>query len=395
MSTSSRPNRGQYLYEVAVELGKNIPQLTGLRGIAALWVFAYHALGQSSVDLQLLRVVGHAGYLGVDLFFVLSGFVLALNYADAHTHRSPAAWAAFLWKRLARIYPVHLATLALLPALVLGLAALGIPFHRMALFTLDGLWRSLTLTHAWIVPMPRDWNLVSWSISCEWAAYLAFPLIATAAMRLRTAASIVTAVAALLFLLGAVIYFGPYEGSLPYSMPRIACEFGAGVLLYRLWTLPPAISSSQWDLIAAAALIVLVLGGNLLGIVAGRFTPLPFAPAIACLVVYALARASGPLSRLLSAPSMLYAGAVSYSFYMVHGTVLIAGKAVLLDLGLTSSTSAVWLSMGAAFIVTLSFSHWIYRSIEVPARAKMLAVGYFRHQEAHPVSCAGTGRRAA
>ena len=76
--------------------------LTGLRGVAALWVLWYHAC-----DAARTPQFGFGGYLGVDIFFVLSGFVLAYNYAGVRL-----TYAGFLWKRLARIYPVNLVTLA-------------------------------------------------------------------------------------------------------------------------------------------------------------------------------------------------------------------------------------------------------------------------------------------
>jgi len=91
--------------------------LTGLRGLAALWVLGYHAWS----------IPG--GYLGVDLFFALSGFVLALNYGDAALHASPRRYGQFLGKRLVRLYPAHLCALLLTLAcgLIYSLAVSGAP----------------------------------------------------------------------------------------------------------------------------------------------------------------------------------------------------------------------------------------------------------------------------
>ena len=68
-----------------------IAALTGLRGLAALWVFLFHipvAVPTASPALKaVLGTLGAGGYLGVDIFFVLSGFVLTLNYGEARLHR--------------------------------------------------------------------------------------------------------------------------------------------------------------------------------------------------------------------------------------------------------------------------------------------------------------------
>ena len=98
---------------------KGLRALTGLRGIAALWVFLFHAelltADMTDGSFDFLKMVASAGYLGVDLFFVLSGFVIAYNYADLELHRSVSKFSDFLWKRLARIYPAHLLAWRSLP----------------------------------------------------------------------------------------------------------------------------------------------------------------------------------------------------------------------------------------------------------------------------------------
>src|SRR5690242_14121324 len=82
-----------------------IRALTGLRGVCAVWVMLFHAFFCAPFFGTPLDWVLSAGHMGVDVFFVLSGFVLAYNYADATwTARS---YGAFLRKRFARIYPVH------------------------------------------------------------------------------------------------------------------------------------------------------------------------------------------------------------------------------------------------------------------------------------------------
>jgi peptidoglycan/LPS O-acetylase OafA/YrhL len=95
-----------------------IKALTGLRIVAALWVVLFHfrpLLWQAAPDFaSALAPILDCGAQGVDLFFILSGFVLTWNYMD----KLGRSWSAratlrFLWLRLARVWPVYLVTLHL------------------------------------------------------------------------------------------------------------------------------------------------------------------------------------------------------------------------------------------------------------------------------------------
>ena len=351
-----------------------IPQLTGLRGIAALWVFAMHvSVIARHTDLHdVLRIFGAAGHLGVDVFFVLSGFVLAFNYGDRQLHRSIARWGAFLWKRLARIYPLHLAALALVPIAMLAMMAIDVPFARLEVLSAGGLLHNLALTHAWSMPIERTWNVPSWSISAEWAAYLAFPMVAALAQRACSPLVLKVLVGALLIALWAVLQFGEYGGAMAYGMPRIAAEFSVGVLLHRLWVLQGRPCSPSWDRLTTAVLILLVAGGNLVSIFVWSRAPILYGPMLACLLIYGLARSAGPLARMLAQPAWLYAGAVSYAFYLVHWTVISCARSVLMEFALHEDAMAVAIAVGVTALVAAALAHWLYRSIERPARTAML-----------------------
>ena len=92
-----------------------LPALTAIRGIASFWVLLYHLRHELKhlfpEFFQLNKGLLKSGFLGVDLFFVLSGFVLALNYQRKFQAVDRNAYIEFLWKRLARIYPVYIACL--------------------------------------------------------------------------------------------------------------------------------------------------------------------------------------------------------------------------------------------------------------------------------------------
>ena len=99
-------------------MAKSIPEvraLTGLRGIAALYVVCLHYYIPIPENM---RILSH-GYLAVDLFFALSGFVLAMNYSGKLSREfTLQAYLSFLARRFARIYPLYLFTLTAATALV-------------------------------------------------------------------------------------------------------------------------------------------------------------------------------------------------------------------------------------------------------------------------------------
>ena len=101
---------------------QNLKQITSVRFFAAMWVVAYHFWPSLN---PILPALVSRGYLGVELFFVLSGFILSHVYLESFGERR-FRYPDFLWARLSRIYPVHLATLAGLGLLVGAAAWLGL-----------------------------------------------------------------------------------------------------------------------------------------------------------------------------------------------------------------------------------------------------------------------------
>ena len=337
-----------------------LPSLTGLRGIAALWVLGYHtmlALQRLGSPLAIpVGVFGRAGYLGVDVFFVLSGFVIAYNYGDGRKW-TPTTYGSFLWKRLARIYPVHLIGLALF-----GLFLWSIPVGTKTVsHTLPELIASLALVHAWSIPVLGAWNKVSWSVSLEWAAYLAFPLIALVAGHLRSTRVIVAAVAGLFLALFLVATHLRLPGTMAYGVFRIAAEFTSGVLLFRLWTMR---ADSVPALISIAALAVLVLGGSALEFHAGTKSAFVYMTFISAIVVYSLACSP----HALSGPVLQHLGRISYSLYIVHAVVLSFTKVTIQAYNLAPT----WILLGSALAIALA--HAVYAYLEQPARARMLSM---------------------
>ncbi len=170
-STTSRP-------QPAVS---QLPSLTSLRGLAALWVVLFH---YTALYLPRLDITGHSsligkGYLAVDLFFMLSGFVMTHVYYRAFCQSVKDNYRSFMVARIARLYPLHLVVLLLFiaTALLLQLSAYasggtaeGIPLtgtRSLAAAVANLFMQGLSAEHL-------SWNFPSWSISVEFLAYLAF-----------------------------------------------------------------------------------------------------------------------------------------------------------------------------------------------------------------------------
>ena len=156
-----------------------IEPLTGVRGYAAIWVVLYHSRAPLDNWLlpasETLRPVVWAGFLGVDLFAVLSGFVISLTYAERLSDISLSGTARFLWLRLARIYPLLLFVLGLFVASHLrrlGLASWG------QIWTDESFWLQALMLNGWGLESEWAWNVPSGSVSSEWLCYLLFPLLA-------------------------------------------------------------------------------------------------------------------------------------------------------------------------------------------------------------------------
>jgi peptidoglycan/LPS O-acetylase OafA/YrhL len=166
---------------------ETIAALAGVRAIPPLLIILYHfGEGHHYSGLHDFDRLIARGYLWVEFFFVLSGFILTYVYgARRETLLAPGAWLRFVTRRLVRLYPLHLAMLLLIGGLVLvyrGLAAAGgyvsifdLPYHQD--ISAKGLALSLLLVHAWNTMGHLTWNGVSWFVSVEFALCLLFPFL--------------------------------------------------------------------------------------------------------------------------------------------------------------------------------------------------------------------------
>ncbi|GAA4004776.1 acyltransferase [Sphingomonas humi] len=268
-----------------------IAPLTSLRFFAASLVVAQHYFGFS------------AGHAGVSFFFVLSGFVLAMNYEGKVS--TPEERRLFWWKRVARIYPTHLLT-----------ALLVIPISS-ALFTLP---LNLALLQSWVPTRTAYFSLnaPSWSISDEAFFYAVFPFLLPLVTRFRVAiwaALLLAAASAFAIFLPQPLDDQPTHFLFYIFPPTRLLEFAIGISLAKLRADgPPLGTGSELAaiLLAAGSLAAFEFG------VPGSFgSALLFIPAAIALVAV-FARSSGLFARLLSAQPLILLGDASFMLYMLH-----------------------------------------------------------------------------
>ena len=291
-----------------------IRPLTGLRGVAACFVMLYHFTPDAAG--AFLR----HGYIAVDLFFMLSGFVMALTYGGEFQFGfSPGVYARFLGKRLGRVYPLYLATLLVCIALLWGEGRLPSGWV---------LGSNLALIQGW--GFADSLNSPGWSISTELAAYLLFPPLTAAVLfsRWRTAwfaaglsAAVLAVIATLpdaaLLEAPPIIRNGPLDVFMPgtpYPLLRCLAGFLLGLLAYRLASVPAvrrlAAREAAGTGLAGLILVALAVQGSDLAL-AALFVPL----------LVALAAGRSLAARLLETSPAHWLGNVSYSIYLVHRPV--------------------------------------------------------------------------
>ena len=145
-----------------------IPPLTGLRAIAAGIVFFYHWFFHYVEDLPLLiRAPFRVGYVGVPIFFALSGFLIALRYYDDFADGRTTYWA-YMTKRIIRIYPLYFFVLTFF------VAAFGRPTNMIP-ETAFGWIVTYSLTQAFFPDLIFYGTLVGWTLTIELLFYLLAP----------------------------------------------------------------------------------------------------------------------------------------------------------------------------------------------------------------------------
>jgi peptidoglycan/LPS O-acetylase OafA/YrhL len=341
----------------------DIRPLTGLRFVAAFWLLLYFFWDRFDLGPRDTIGIVHAGNYGVDLFFILSGFVLAHVYGP-HVEAKSFSWRSFIWARMARIYPLHLVCLAAMIAIWAAGSLIGASFKASA-FVVAQIPYHLALIHAWGLVASDGWNFPSWSISAEWFAYLTFPISFGIAALFVKRPLIGVALMVIVFVTF-VAWMGQSNIELmdmtwQGGIVRIVPSFGMGIALWlfgRNLTLPKGVAglgvaiSSVWVAMAAT----------------WGWPSYWIWPGLAGLVFFLAETSKTNQTPLLASGIWVYLGEISFAAYMVHLPIDIALYQII-DRVMGEPTGTLALIIGIvgilASLVAAALAHAL---VEKPAR---------------------------
>jgi peptidoglycan/LPS O-acetylase OafA/YrhL len=346
--------------ELAVERSV-LPRLTSLRWYAALMVFLFHVVTHGWRPLRPFNF----GTVGVTFFFVLSGFVLVWSTS------ADVAARTFYRRRFARIYPSYLVMLVLAVALA-SWSSIDLGRSRsdavQSIFMLQAWFGSAT--HPFVYDVPE------WTLSCEAFFYLLFPLLFVVLRRLSgrrrdllVAGSVVVAVVVAALLTNA----GHFTQALDLPVIRLP-EFMVGMwcaLKVREGWRPRVPLWAAIVVVVVAYEVARVLGNNAYLAHGDYVMLLP----IALLLIAAACTDLRGTSGLLTRPTSIYLGEVSFAFYLVHWVVL----AAVLHLhgwgrhpwGLTSGVEPIVIM----FVVSLLAAVTLHHLVELPLQRRLRGAG--------------------
>jgi peptidoglycan/LPS O-acetylase OafA/YrhL len=352
-----------------------VHSLTGLRLWAALAVFIshlYHFNYFGISDLTITTILGALGHLGVSVFYVLSGFVLYLNYGPSYLQNHKLEPKTFYWARFARVYPVYfVTTLLAVPPELLSPHKTG--FVQALLLNL-GLMQCLGADAC------GRMNDVGWSVGVEAVFYALFPFFL---MQFRSNAKMVT-MWLLLFGIDLLLPFAFPEGF--YGTNRFPgtrlTEFFTGLVIahayWKGWLQLPSMMHNPQIRSAAIFLLcgLLILQPVFLPSWLGRYDNLFYIPATGCLILLlALSeKQQYSLTGFTSAWAVL-GGEISYSFYLVHNLLLRylehgARHLLNFDIKIADLICQIPLAL-VALLLSILAAYWMYQCIEKPMRDKL------------------------
>jgi peptidoglycan/LPS O-acetylase OafA/YrhL len=342
----------------AVAETRDLRSLTGLRAPAALLVFLTHTTDFAAPHIPGWRVT-YLGYVGVTLFFVLSGVVLGWSSSSSTSARR------FWWRRFCRVYPLHL---------VLSIVALLVLRGQELAPTIS----AFLLLQTWWPYWHHAANPVSWSLCCEAFFYAVFPflllLLRGRSPRYQWAfAAVVTVLGQAVFVAGALLYDGRLDDPLHWhpvtNLPSFVLGVVIGLRLKQGWR--PVISLRvAWAVAATAGAVVIALriaaaGDRGTGIVVAILTPV-FALLLAA---HAGADLRGQSTGWAGA-KVVYAGEVSFAFYLVQYIVI---HGVTDRVGLKPEGLLTALAMISGLLVASWYAAvLLHERVEKPARQVLL-----------------------
>lgn len=340
---------------------RTFDSLTGLRFVLALWIAVFHLGDMYDHGGFGSWPIMKAGVARVDVFFVLSGFVLTHIYWARTDARFD--FAAFLQARFARLMPLHLLALGILLGLVMGARLIG-QGEQTAQFTLTGLLANVALVQAWGVPGAGHWNFPAWTISAEFTGYLMFPLFLMLAtcMRNRPGLFLAGAVAGVLAL--DLSFRALFDRTLSQSTMDLGALRGASVILVGV---AARVVFEKLRLSARAALALAGAGAGIAGTAAFmEISTAMVALGGAMFVAGLAARDACGAPTGLDNPAMQRLGAWSYGIFILHVPLYMAMRHLAEVAGIEFVINLV--SVGVMVGMVVVAAAVAHHAVEEPAR---------------------------
>jgi peptidoglycan/LPS O-acetylase OafA/YrhL len=349
--------RAERFFDLAREGKKTIPAMAGLRGAAVFLVFLTHYAsltlpwlqphGLTYAVSQSLAAVGHSG---VDLFFVLSGYLIYGTLL-----RSRQSIATFFKRRVRRIYPAFGCVLAF----YLVLSILLPQEHKLPPNPAD--WPLYVLENALLLPgifNIRPIIIVAWSLSYEAFFYVLAPILVIGlGLKNRTRSGRI-AVLLLLTAGGFFINWWLMTGRMRLMM------FAAGMLLFEVVDARPSVGKKPWGLVAALTALTVLMASASLDLSALWRCVLLFACfGLLCLDALHWRTAT---ARVLSWAPLRWLGNMSYSYYLLHGLTLKASMTALHSIWPTVAMGDLlfWLLLPLFWVATLGPTTLLFGLVE-------------------------------
>ena len=368
-----------------------IRALAGARAFPPLAIVLFHfGEGHHYYGIGWLDLIAARGYLWVEFFFALSGFILTHVYGGRLAGLfSAKGYGGFLKSRLARLYPLHLFMLLALLALLITartFAHLGgyvsiydLPYH--ANMSVKGFFLSLFLVHAWNTMNTLTWNGASWFVSVEFALCLLFPLFLWLANgKLWRGFILIAAGVAGLAALDVTTRYGldiTYHNGVLRGLSDFAVGVGMAVL-YRAIKPRDALPAYAHSLIQAALIFALFYSFTNNGWAHNRNDIWCVLPMLA--LILALSFDRGMVAEALKTPIPQKMGAWSYAFYMGQTFWLQSIRIFeqrlypspnTLILGTHFSSLIWWLEPAILVLVCIAWGALLASYVEHPAAAAL------------------------
>ncbi|WP_178133875.1 acyltransferase family protein [Vineibacter terrae] len=358
--------------------------LEAIRGIGALAIVLYHLDDRLGLPFYFDNF-----YIGVDLFFVLSGFIIFHVYGGRIEDR--AGYARFLWLRVARIYPLHFVTLVAFVAFQALTIEIGgsLAASIEPLFAHNDIWSflaNLAVIHALNLLDGPSFNVPSWSISTELYTYVVFGALFWVGL-IRPdrpfAVPILIAIGGFALMAARTPSFNAMHD---LGFIRNMVGFALGIAARGLHGLLPRPTTRTLTVlqIAAIAMLLVVLA------VPGRSAPyLNYTVPLACAVlILACSHDRGGFCPILLLAPLQWLGRISYALYLTHYMLVLIVSALYVAAVqhgvITGKAWQPWVLIPVIIAITLPVAHATHVWVELPARTFLRQWGRLLPSAASP-----------